>query len=780
MKIFARLLVLGFIATWSMSASAQSYYWVMLTDKQGSQFDPYAYFDEKAVERYQQYGADLYDITNYPLNGEYVSTIEGMADDLFGQSRWLNAVAVEATTTQIESIRQLPFVYHVVKLEGDMLMATHEAVQAESVPPLPNTLLTDQLIRMQGDAFRKKGVDGTGMRVAVLDGGFPKVNAHPAFQHLYDNKRVLDTWNFCNKKENVYMGSTHGTMTLSCITGIYKGQQLGLATGAEFLLYRTEINTEPFKEEVWWMQAMERADQKGANIISSSLGYGKERYCSKDMDGTSYVAKAANMAARKGILVCNSAGNEADDKQWKIVITPADADSVLGVGGISPSLTEYRHIDFSSYGPTADGRMKPNVCAFGHAVVANPKGGTTEVDGTSFSCPLVAGFAACAWQLNRDKTAMEMKTEIERSADLYPYFDYALGYGVPQAEYFTEPKTGSKTPIVEFEEIEKAVLVRLKEQVDSEELFFNLQDPKGILSEYSATRVSGNAGDTVLLLPKSSLANHTLNVSIKGCALSYKLADAECQKFAADGKTEEPKFYKGLHMSIENHRTLADNNPRKWGSNSLWRGDIYLLWGDAVQSNKNEAEIGGWSPAVRFGGRLMCAPAKCYALGLGLEIGRSSYHFSAADTLAMDNNIAQSLNPSATIAKKRLRHGELSLEFFQRVRFVAGGLLSKGLNWDLGIYGSYGYSRYNVYLDEASAAYGSANLTFRNVASMDPYRWNWGLTTRLSFDFIGIYARYRMSRFDQSEAPQNERFPDASGLKNIELPRLEIGLELMF
>ncbi len=146
----------------------------------------------------------------------------------------------------------------------------------------------------------------------------------------------------------------------------------------------------------------------------------------------SLVARAANMAASKGMLVVNAAGNDGETK-WKHLGTPADADSVLSVGGISPE-SDY-HFSFSSYGPTADKRLKPNVCAYG-AVMESGKKGLTTTYGTSFASPLVAGFAACAWQTNRRLNNMELFKEIEKSADLYPYFDYAHGYGVPQAGYF--------------------------------------------------------------------------------------------------------------------------------------------------------------------------------------------------------------------------------------------------------------------------------------------------------------------------------------------------------
>ena len=194
----------------------------------------------------------------------------------------------------------------------------------------------------------------------------------------------------CEVKNRIVMTSMGGTNIFGWMEKNHFDQ-----AGAEFLLARTEIDPEPFKEEVWWAQGAEWADKNGADIINSSLGYGKDRHWTRDMDGTSYVAKAANKAVEKGILICNSAGNEGSDSRWMTIITPADAENVLCVGGINASLEYYQHISFSSYGPTADKRRKPDVVAFGHAKVANPSGGFTEADGTSFASPLTAGFCAC-------------------------------------------------------------------------------------------------------------------------------------------------------------------------------------------------------------------------------------------------------------------------------------------------------------------------------------------------------------------------------------------------
>ena len=296
-------------------------------------------------------------------------------------------------------------------------------------------LLKRQTGRMGAEEFAQNNIDGTGIRIAIFDAGFPTADVNPAFEHIRKENRIIKTYDFIKNKEDVYGHSSHGTMVFSCIAGKKGDQIIGMATGAEFLLARTEMSLlELFSEEENWLAAVEWADKNGADIINSSLAYTYHRYFTSDMDGKkSLVARAANMAASKGMLVLNAAGNDGESA-WKYLGTPADADSVLTVGGISPE-SDY-HISFSSYGPTADKRLKPNVCAFG-AVIAAGKKGLTTTYGTSFSSPLVAGFAACAWQTNRNLNNMELFKEIEKSADLYPYFDYAHGYGVPQAKYFT-------------------------------------------------------------------------------------------------------------------------------------------------------------------------------------------------------------------------------------------------------------------------------------------------------------------------------------------------------
>ncbi len=477
------------------SLQAQNKYWVFFTDKNGVTFNPYTYFDIKAIERRLINNVSLYDETDYPLDENYIQTVAEHTDSVTMQSRWFNGLVVYTDEIRLEAIKQLPFVASVEAVNGYGMPTAYNA--EESMIPAPDEeLLKKQLTRMGGQQFAENNIHGKGVRIAVFDAGFPHVDTHEAFAHLRDGKRILKTWDFIKKRENVYGYSSHGTSTLSCIAGMYKGTPVGLATEAEFLLARTEMSSrEPYAEEENWLAAAEWADKNGADIISSSLGYTYHRYFTKDMDGKkSLVSRAANMAASKGILVVNSAGNEGNTK-WKFIGAPADADSVLSIGGIDPE-SDYR-ISFSSYGPTADKRMKPNVCSFGTAFVAN-ENGYGSASGTSFSCPLISGFAACAWQTHRNLTNMELFKEIEKSGDLYPYFDYAHGFGVPQASYFVKSKTESdnnEEPPFTFEIKEGNLEVSINgfsEEdtlsiiTDEKEnlLFYNIQKPDNTLRFY--------------------------------------------------------------------------------------------------------------------------------------------------------------------------------------------------------------------------------------------------------------------------------------------------------
>lgn len=479
---------------------SQDKFCVYFNDKKGCSFDPYEYFDAKAIDRRIREGISLYDITDFPVNEQYVKALLPYSDSVIYISRWLNAAIIYAKSEKIEHVKKLPFVLHVEELP--LLFNNLCSEKYDSTLSVEKTeLLSGQLKSMGGQHFTSNGFDGSGIRIAIFDAGFPTVDKNPAFSKIREEKRIIKTFDFVTKKENVYGHNHHGLMVMSCIGGKIGNQQIGLATGAEFLLARTERSKlEPYSEEENWLAAAEWADKNGAHIINSSLGYTYHRYYTQQMDGKhSLVAKAANMAARKGILVVNAAGNDGSNN-WHFIGTPADADSVLAVGGINNE-TMY-HTSFSSFGPTADLRLKPNICAFGHVIAAD-KSKLTQTQGTSFASPLVAGFAACAWQARKDLKCMELFKELERAGHLYPYYDYAHGYGIPQASYFIPGTDDIPTPPSFDIKVDNGILSVLineeyfsndrhltdKDNYFPDHFYYHIYDKKGILSKYSVIAV---------------------------------------------------------------------------------------------------------------------------------------------------------------------------------------------------------------------------------------------------------------------------------------------------
>jgi len=508
----------------SSSIFAQSRYWVFLTDKEGVDFNPYQYFDKKAIDRRIKNGISLFDSTDYPLSADYIKLIEQIAGPIHAESRWFNTLSVIADKIQVSEIENLPFVKEIIEIGPAQFLAA--GIYDTILLPEDNELLEKQISRLQGELFSKYSFNGNGIRIAVFDAGFPTVDTNPAFAHLHKNNRIIDTWDFAKKKPFVYAFNPHGTMVLSCITGIVNNKKIGLATDAEFLLARTEVDRESFAEEENWLQAVEWADKNGADIISSSLAYTHERYYTFEMNGqTSLVSKAANMAASKGMLVINAMGNDGN-RDWKIMATPADADSVLSVGAISP-YTDF-HANFSSFGPTANFKMKPNVVAFGQLIAAGSNK-LEKVKGTSFSAPMITGFAACAWQIMPYLTNMQLYAKIQESGHLYPYYDYAHGFGVPQASYFINNGNALKLePTFEFVVENDSVFIKVdKKYIEkqffqkSNYLYYHLENNKGYLEDYWLVDVYTVKAAAISL--KDYPNGTILRTHYKGFTNSYKI-----------------------------------------------------------------------------------------------------------------------------------------------------------------------------------------------------------------------------------------------------------------
>ena len=752
------------LATISFSVNCQSFYYVFFTDKKPFEFNPYEYFDQKTIQRRILYGISLFDSSDFPVNQSYINQIADLSEEYVGESRWFNMAMISATDENRIIIQHLPFVKNMVRISDDipMKLAEYQEFDIENFLTSDSTThrLSNQLLSLQGDYFAKNNINGKGVRIAVFDGGFPRVNTHIAFEHLRKNGQIIKTWNFPNKKEDVYGWNSHGTMVLSCIAGIKMNgsatvasyiadaynlnQMLGLATGAEFLLARTEVNTEPKKEEFWWLLAVEWADKNGADVINSSLGYGIDRYNYADMDGkTSLVSRAANMAAAKGILVCNSAGNEGNDKQWLKIITPADADSILTVGGIEPDLIDFKRINFSSYGPTADGRMKPNVVAFGEAQVAKPTksaDGYATVSGTSFSSPLIAGFAACAWQTNRNRTAMELKSEIEKSASLYPYFDYAYGYGIPQASYFTENQNVEVEPTFEITSNETSIYIKpFVKELDflakKQYLYYNIQNQDGTLDYYAQidlydyfakkntpTTLKYTASDStyfIFITKDSSLNNKTLNVFFNGYFESYKM--------------EETQSYSQGYKPMIRYYTVDVKNqkPSKWGYKATHSITVYMAYSMFV-TNSFHIYNYAKSHAFEIGIRYKYNVCKWYAVGGNFEYGIKKMHYK------INNNTFYQVFSGYTYTLKynKVVDNLFRLEFFQRFRLASTSL--GDVYFDLGGYGGICVSS----RQETLWKHGDTKNIYNWKESNFP---NYGIKVRFGYGILAIFTQCELS-----------------------------------
>ena len=290
-----------------------------------------------------------------------------------------------------------------------------------------------QLHMMNVDALHEKGFKGKGMTIAVIDGGFYNADIIP----MLKNVTVLGYRDFVNPGiDNVFEQELHGTMVLSCIGTNQPGTFVGTAPEASFWLLRSEDgHSEQLVEEDTWCAAIEFADSVGVDVVNTSLGYTEfdnkadnVRYY--ELDGkTHLISRSASMAANKGMVCCQSAGNSAFYDAWKLIGAPADADNILTVGAVNSKRVNTL---FSSIGNSYDGRIKPDVCAQGEDCTVIDRDGTlTTADGTSFSSPIMCGSVACFWQANPKLTAKQVISAVRALGDNAEHPDNVFGWGIP-------------------------------------------------------------------------------------------------------------------------------------------------------------------------------------------------------------------------------------------------------------------------------------------------------------------------------------------------------------
>lgn len=420
---------------------------VYFRDKAGTPFSvtqPQAFLSARAIARRTRQGIAVLP-RDLPVTPAYVAQIRAVTGrpQVLYTSRWFNAALVGCDSATLARIAALPSVRTATTLNRTARPAQPDAPVKAPTVPAARTLAgrayygsayaQNQQIGVPG--MHDAGYRGEGMQIAVFDAGFPGANQISALQPLFLEQRLASTRNFVDGGTSVYQRNSHGTNTLSTMAANEPGFFVGSAPKATYRLFITEdVYSEHPVEEANWLAAAEYADSTGVDVISSSLGYTdfdapSPSYTYADMNGrTAICSRAATIAARVGMLVVSAAGNEGN-RPWHYISAPADADSILSVGAVD-SLGN--HAQFSSFGPTADGRIKPTLSAMGQdAAVLSASGTAYRGSGTSFACPVLAGMAAAFWQANPSLTAQQVIMALRSTASKATTPDNTLGYGLP-------------------------------------------------------------------------------------------------------------------------------------------------------------------------------------------------------------------------------------------------------------------------------------------------------------------------------------------------------------
>lgn len=468
-------------------------YCLELTDKNNSPysiFSPQEYLSARALERRERQGIGIEE-TDIPVNPAYIEEIKQAGGIIHATSKWFNSVAVYCKDSSIlGAVSKLPFVRAVSTLgkwrePRPFPIETKRTYKTDyKKTPHYHGYAAPQTAISNMQVLHRWGHQGQGMHVAIFDGGFSNVYRAPSFDSLNVRGQILSTRDFVDHNEYVYESSTHGTNVLSCMAANLPYLIVGTSPYAHYHLFKTEDVMGEFRaEEFNWVAAAELADSLGVDVINSSLGYTEFNdttmsYKYRHLNGkTALVSRGADMAVSKGMLVVNSAGNEGDGK-WRYIGTPADAFNVVTVAAVN---VNGKRAKFSSWGPTPDGRIKPNVAAVGdNTVVAQMTDyEVSSADGTSFSSPVLAGMLTTFWQIFPDKTNMEIKSLMEETASQALAPDVSLGYGIPDfyVAYIkaapalvlidVEGNAYSKQTLIEKElpiliEVEKSAVINIK------------------------------------------------------------------------------------------------------------------------------------------------------------------------------------------------------------------------------------------------------------------------------------------------------------------------------
>ena len=439
-------------------------YRIDFTDKNHSVYtinQPQYFLSERALQRRIRQGIKITQ-RDLPVSAYYTDSLTRMGFEVLNTSRWFNSATVRCQPEDIGKLANIGFIkwMPVIEKETDrdtlninevdlgsffsFLFSEKEKVETKyTASAAYYGQASAQTGMMNGQALHDHGFRGKGMLIAVIDGGFYKVNELSGFDVMRKTGRLREIKNFMPDTVDILGTNNHGANVLSIIAANLPGRMMGSAPDADYILLRSEeIGSEYLVEEDNWIAAVEYADSIGVDLITSSLGYStfddtSQNYTHEQLDGrSSRASQAATMAATRGMIVCVSAGNDGDSR-WKRISIPADADSIITVGAVDRN---GKYVSFSSVGYTADHRIKPDLMAMGEGTAyQNSMGNINTGNGTSYATPLLAGFIACLWQAFPDKGNMEIIDIVKRSSNHFLKPDSLYGYGIPDFSKLVKP-----------------------------------------------------------------------------------------------------------------------------------------------------------------------------------------------------------------------------------------------------------------------------------------------------------------------------------------------------
>ena len=446
-KIFFLLLI--FLLTDAFFS--QSKYFIYFKDKGGEKLEKNSqqYYEvmntlsPRSIERRKKHlGEDIISIEDLPVNHNYIQVLEAKGCKIIHELKWLNAVSCYLTDLQkneivnlnfvksVESVRKLSVPKFEISDEGFNRLNKIHNTNFDYGPSSAQIQLSDVQL------LHNEGINGEGVIIGFLDAGF-SYKTHPAFTQL----TVLDEYDFVYSDDDVSNDgdASHGTAVLSLAAGFDEGELISPAFKSNYLLAKTEdIRTEKNIEEDNYAAGLEWMEAKGADIVSSSLGYSEfdslqHSYTYKDMDGkTTVVARASNLAFQKGLVTVTSAGNEGN-WPWRYITSPGDAINVITVGAVNSS---NQIASFSSRGPTSDNRIKPEIVTMGVScyAAASVSSGYSYINGTSASAPIVAGIIGQLLSVYPHLTNKKVRSIILESGDNSSKPNNEIGYGLLSAK----------------------------------------------------------------------------------------------------------------------------------------------------------------------------------------------------------------------------------------------------------------------------------------------------------------------------------------------------------